>query len=64
MRPTGRPRIGSQSEGQRLKRLGVNIERNDWLLLDRHAAETGTTLADLARLHLEPLLKKLRAPEA
>jgi len=35
MRPTGRPRIGSQSEGQRLKRLGVNIERNDWLLLDR-----------------------------
>ncbi|WLD14800.1 hypothetical protein [Planctellipticum variicoloris] len=43
-----------------MKRLGVDLETRDWLLLDRHAAQSGSTLADLARRHLEPLLKRLR----
>jgi hypothetical protein len=60
MAKSRRPRIGSQSEGRRLKRLGVDLETRDWLLLDRHAAQSGSTLADLARRHLEPLLKRLR----
>ncbi len=64
MAKSGRPRIGSQSEGIRFKRLGVNLETRDWQLLDRHAAQTGSTLADLARRHLEPLLRKLRSADA
>jgi hypothetical protein len=58
----GSPTRGNPSVGLPLveQRLGVDLETRDWQLLDRHAAQTGSTLADLARRHLEPLLKRLR----